>query len=240
MKMIIGLGNPGIEYARTRHNVGFMVVERLIGRLGVEGVVRSRFHSACVDASIAGEKCLLLRPTTYMNRSGLAAAEAIGFFKVDPSKDVMVVADDLALPTGMIRLRSSGGSGGQKGLDDITRALGTDAYPRLRVGVGMQPSGGKPAVMNQADFVLSRFIPEESPLLEKSVGDACSAIETFVAKGLDSAMNAFNVRNNPSRDVPGSGDGRDPDSPSGGRPSRAERKPSDHASSESKPSSAPE
>lgn len=231
MKMIVGLGNPGIEYARTRHNVGFMVVERLLGRLGAQGAVRSRFHSACVDATLAGEKCLLLRPTTYMNRSGMAVAEAVGFYKVDPSADVIVVADDLALPTGMIRLRPSGGSGGQKGLDDITRALGTDTYPRLRVGVGMQPSGGKPVVMNQSDFVLSRFIPEEMPLLEKAIEVAGSAIETFAARGLDAAMNAFNVRNNPSRDTPAGG--QDAENPTSGRPPRHERAETDHSTNES-------
>lgn len=196
MKMIVGLGNPGLEYSRTRHNVGFMVVERLLTKKGITAPVRARFHAACVDAPIGSEKCLLMRPTTYMNRSGLAVSEAVSFYKVLPAKDVMIVTDDIALPTGMIKIKPGGGAGGQHGLEDIARLLGTDQYPRLRVGIGMQPSGGKPQVMNQADFVLSRFITEEQPLLEQSLDTACEAIEMFVVKGLDAAMNAFNKKNN--------------------------------------------
>ncbi len=200
MKMLIGLGNPGLEYARTRHNVGFMVIERLLSKLGINAPVRARFHAACVDAQVGSEKCLLMRPTTYMNKSGLSVAEAVGFFKgIDLAADVMVVADDLALPTGMIRIKPSGGSGGQNGLADIARALGTDAYPRLRVGIGMQPAGGKPAVMNQADFVLSRFITEEQTLLDGAIDTACKALEMFITRGLDAAMNTFNSKNNPDK-----------------------------------------
>ncbi|HLO40689.1 MAG TPA: aminoacyl-tRNA hydrolase [Phycisphaerales bacterium] len=199
MKLLVGLGNPGLEYARTRHNVGFMVLERLASKRAGTSPVRARFHAACVDAQIANEKCLLLRPTTYMNRSGMSVAEAAGFFKVDPSKDVMVVSDDIALPTGMIRIRPGGSSGGQNGLADIARALGSEQFPRLRVGVGVQPSGGKPAVMNQADFVLGRFMPEEQALLEQSIERACEALEAFVSRGVDAAMNAFNSKNSPER-----------------------------------------
>lgn len=199
MKMLIGLGNPGLEYAKTRHNVGFMVIERLISRKGITSPVRARFHAACVDAPIGTEKCLLMRPTTYMNRSGLSVGEAVNFFKVVPATDVMVITDDIALPSGMIRIKPGGGAGGQHGLEDIARALGSDQFPRLRVGIGMQPAGGKPSVMNQADFVLSRFIPEEQPLLEQSIDNACAALETFVLKGLDAAMNAYNVKNNPDK-----------------------------------------
>ncbi len=199
MKMLIGLGNPGLDYAKTRHNVGFMVIERLIGRQRINDPVKAKFHAACVDTTIGGHRCVLVRPTTYMNRSGLSVAEGIAFYKIEPAKDIMVIADDIALPTGMIRIKPSGGSGGQNGLGDISRALGTDQYPRLRVGIGMQPAGGKPSVMNQADFVLSRFIAEEQPLLENSLDESCKAIEMFVTKGLDAAMNTFNTKNNPER-----------------------------------------
>lgn len=209
MKMLVGLGNPGLEYARTRHNVGFMVIERLAGKTGIDGTVRSRFHAACVEGRIAGEKCLLVRPTTYMNRSGMAVAEAVAFFKtVEVPRDLMVITDDLALPTGMIRIRPGGGAGGHNGLGDIERALGTDQYPRLRVGIGMQPAGGKPSVMNQADFVLSRFIHEEQPLLEKAIEDACGALELFISRGVDAAMNKYNVKN--------SGAGENATPPAGG------------------------
>jgi PTH1 family peptidyl-tRNA hydrolase len=199
MKLLVGLGNPGLEYAKTRHNVGFMVIERLASKRAGMSPVRARFHAACVDAQLGSEKCLLLRPTTYMNRSGMSVAEAANFFKVDPAKDVMVVSDDIALPTGMIRIRPGGSSGGQNGLADIARALGTENYPRLRVGVGMQPNGGKPAVMNQADFVLGRFMPEEQGLLDQSIDRACEALEAFVARGVDAAMNTFNSKNSPER-----------------------------------------
>lgn len=199
MKLLVGLGNPGLEYAKTRHNVGFMVIERLASKRAGTSPVRARFHAACVDVQLGNEKCLLLRPTTYMNRSGMSVAEAANFFKVDPAKDVMVVSDDIALPTGMIRIRPGGSSGGQNGLADIARALGTENYPRLRVGVGMQPNGGKPPVMNQADFVLGRFMPEEQGLLDQSIDRACEALEAFVARGVDVAMNTFNSKNSPER-----------------------------------------
>ncbi|MCC6428818.1 MAG: aminoacyl-tRNA hydrolase [Phycisphaerales bacterium] len=200
MKMLIGLGNPGLDYAKTRHNAGFMVIERLISKQRINDPVKAKFHAACVDTQLGGHKCILMRPTTYMNRSGISVVEAVAFYKLQPAVDIMVIADDIALPTGMIKIKPAGGSGGQNGLSDITRALGSDQYPRLRVGIGMQPAGGKPAVMNQADFVLSRFIAEEQPLLESSIDQAAEALDVFVRKGLDAAMNAFNSKNNPDKD----------------------------------------
>jgi peptidyl-tRNA hydrolase, PTH1 family len=202
MKMIVGLGNPGLDYAKTRHNVGFMVIERLLAAIGGSDPVKSRFHAACVETRLAGEKCLLMRPTTYMNRSGMAVAEGVSFYKLDPAKDVLVVSDEVALPTGMIKIKPGGGTAGHNGLEDITRALGTDQYPRLRVGVGVQPAGGKPAVMIQSDFVLSRFTAEEGDLLASALGSACNAVETFISKGVSAAMNAFNTKNTTSKPPP--------------------------------------
>lgn len=193
MKLIVGLGNPGAQYTKTRHNAGFMVVDRLEAKYGGGAVPKSRFQSVAIDVSIDGEKCLLLRPTTYMNRSGQAVGEAVAFFKIDAYQDLLVVVDDLYLPTGAARLRPGGGTGGHNGLTDIQRALGGDMYPRLRVGVGQLPDGGKPAQFNQADYVLSRFGDEEEALLGGAIVSAASAVVTWATKGLDAAMNALNA-----------------------------------------------
>lgn len=193
MKLIVGLGNPGNEYTKTRHNAGFMVVDALASKFAPGAVAKGRFQSVTLDATIDGEKCLLIKPTTYMNLSGQSVGEAVRFFKIDPLVDMLVVVDDLYLPTGAIRLRSGGGAGGHNGLSDIQRAIGSDAYPRLRVGVGMQPNGGKPSQINQADFVLSRFMSEETPLLEGAIAKAAQAAACFATKGISSAMNQFNA-----------------------------------------------
>lgn len=193
MKLIVGLGNPGAQYTKTRHNAGFMVVDRLEAKYGGGAVPKSRFQSVAIDVSIDGEKCLLLRPTTFMNRSGQAVGEAVAFFKIDAYQDLLVVVDDLYLPTGAARLRPGGGTGGHNGLTDIQRALGGDMYPRLRVGVGQLPDGGKPAQFNQADYVLSRFGDEEEALLGGAIVSAASAVVTWATKGLDAAMNALNA-----------------------------------------------
>lgn len=202
MKLIVGLGNPGNEYTRTRHNAGFMVVDALASKHAPGAIAKGRFQSVTLDATIDGEKCLLLKPTTYMNLSGQAVGEAVRFFKVDPLVDMLVIVDDLYLATGSIRLRSGGGAGGHNGLSDIQRALGSDAYPRLRVGVGMQPNGGKPAQMNQSDFVLSRFTSEETPLLEASIAKAALAAACFATKGINGAMNQFNAPETPKAPKP--------------------------------------
>jgi PTH1 family peptidyl-tRNA hydrolase len=200
MKLIVGLGNPGTQYARTRHNAGFMVADRLYARNGNGQPIKARFQGATAEATIGGEKCLVLKPTTFMNRSGQAVAEALRFFKLDPSKDLLVIVDDLYLPTGSVRLKPCGGSGGHNGLENIQQLLGTDNYPRLRVGVGIQPSGGKPSMMDQADFVLGRFTEEEQPLLAGALTKAEQAAEAFVTKGLDHAMNFANA--GPPREKP--------------------------------------
>lgn len=192
MKVIVGLGNPEAKYTKTRHNAGFMVVDRLIARHAAGEVLKSRFNAATTEASIGGERCLLVKPTTYMNRSGTAVAEAVRFYKVDSGCDLLVVVDELYLPVGRIRINPKGSAAGHNGLSDIQRALGTDEYPRLRVGVGLQPDGGKPSFMDQADFVLGQFTSEEEPLLQPSLDRAAAAAESFVQRGLDAAMNAFN------------------------------------------------
>ncbi len=202
MKLIVGLGNPGSEYTRTRHNAGFMVVDALASKHAPGAIAKGRFQSVTLDAIIDGEKCLLLKPTTYMNLSGQAVNEAARFFKIDPVVDMLVIVDDLYLPTGAIRLRSGGGAGGHNGLSDIQRAIGSDAYPRLRVGVGLQPNGGKPAQINQSDFVLSRFMSEETTLLDASIAKAVQAAACFATKGIATAMNQFNAPEAPKAPKP--------------------------------------
>ena len=185
MKLIVGLGNPGPEYAQTRHNAGFMVVERLANRLGLSGA-KTKFHAGVLEGRMAGEKVVLMQPMTYMNRSGLAVGEAASFFKLEPS-DVLVVVDEVQLPVGRIRLRACGSAGGHNGLTDIQRALGTTAYPRLRVGI--DPPGRAP----QVDYVLGRFTEEQRQALDPALDKACDAIECWAAEGIEKAMSLHNA-----------------------------------------------
>lgn len=188
MKLIVGLGNPGPQYARTRHNAGFMALARLAERHSLAAQpVKAKFHCAMIDGTIAGEKCVLLQPQTYMNRSGQAVQEAVAFHKLDLA-DLMIVVDDVALPTGRIRLRAGGSAGGHNGLADIERALGTADYPRLRIGIDAPP----PRVI-QSDYVLGRFSSEELNRLDPALDAACDAIERWITHGIDKAMSRFNA-----------------------------------------------
>lgn len=189
MKLVVGLGNPGAQYDKTRHNAGFMVADALALRHASGQIPRSRFHAVTLDASIAGEKTLLMKPTTYMNRSGQSVGEAVRFFKLDPQEDLVVLVDDIALPVGQIRVRKNGGSGGHNGLSDIDRVLGGEGYMRVRIGVGSVPK-----LMNQADWVLSRFMAEELDELGQSVGRAADATERILSDGVIKAMNEFNQK----------------------------------------------
>jgi len=211
MKLFVGLGNPDPQYAKTRHNAGFMVVDRLIERLAKGQIPKGNFSAMTVEASIGQEKCLLVKPTTYMNRSGQAVGAAVNFYKLIAATDLLVLTDDIALPVGALRVRPGGGSGGHNGLEDIRRALGGDDWPRLRLGVG-----AKPAFMDQADYVLSRFTPDETLLMDSAITKAAAACEVFATKGLDAAMNFANAPppdpNRPKRprppDLPGEKGGR--------------------------------
>ena len=139
MKLIVGLGNPGSEYAGTRHNVGFSVIDRLARRFAPDAAPKSKFAGLLTDAEIGGEKCILLKPTTFMNLSGRSVLEALQFFKLEASKDLLVIVDDLALPCGSIRLRPDGSSGGHNGLTDIGLKLGSNYWARLRIGKAVLP-----------------------------------------------------------------------------------------------------
>ncbi|MHC4994847.1 MAG: aminoacyl-tRNA hydrolase, partial [Planctomycetota bacterium] len=157
MKLIVGLGNPGPQYAKTRHNAGFMVLDWLVRRNGL-GPQKARFHADAFEGRIGDHKVLALKPMTFMNRSGLAVGEAMRFYKAAP-EDVLVVVDDTAIPCGSLRLRPEGSAGGHNGLADIQRELGTNAYPRLRVGVDEPVINERRITLS--DYVLGNFSPEQ-------------------------------------------------------------------------------
>lgn len=187
MKLIAGLGNPGSEYDQTRHNVGFMVVDALAERLGTR-VRRKKFNAQAEEVFVGETKLLLVKPQQYMNRSGHAVATAAGFYKLGPA-DVLVVTDDMALDVGRIRLRAKGSAGGHNGLKDIIARLGSDAFPRLRVGIG---DSGR---VDAADYVLSRFSAEERQAIDKTVQMAVEAIFCWLDSGIDIAMTRYNAKN---------------------------------------------
>lgn len=188
MKLIVGLGNPGSEYENTRHNAGFMVLDELARRHAGGAVARGRFHAATLECMIGNEKVLLAKPTTFMNRSGLAVGEALRFYKLEAAEDMLVIVDDLYLPLGAIRLRAKGGDGGHNGLADVARAVGGDAYARLRLGVDSQPQGA-----SQAGYVLGRFTQEQAEAFKPGLKLAADAVECWATSGITEAMNRFNT-----------------------------------------------
>ena len=185
MKLVVGLGNRGRRYEGTRHNVGFIVVRELAKAHGTSAV-KTRFQGETVDAEIAGEKVLLLTPSTYMNESGAAVLAARDFYKI-ALDEILVVCDDLNLPLAKLRLRATGSAGGQKGLEDIIRRLGSDDFARLRIGIGSPPAG-----WNWPDFVLSKFKKEELPDMELAVARACEAVGAWAREGIQACMNRYN------------------------------------------------
>jgi PTH1 family peptidyl-tRNA hydrolase len=187
VKLVVGLGNPGPRYRRTRHNVGFRVLDQVAARAGA-GAAESRFSGRYAEGVLDGQRVGLLAPETFMNRSGESLAQALAVLPIaDPSADVLVALDDADLPLGRLRLRASGSSGGHNGLGDVLERLATDAIPRLRFGIG-RPSEPKGTV----DFVLEPFSPAEEELLERALPRAADAVACFVAEGIAVAMNRFN------------------------------------------------
>jgi PTH1 family peptidyl-tRNA hydrolase len=199
MKLIVGLGNPGREYVGTRHNVGFEVLDRFAQRQGwlsgpgeFERLARQKFEGLAIDGTVAGadggsEKVLLLKPMTFMNLSGRSVQAAMAFYQLSPA-DIMIVLDDLALPCGKLRIRTGGSDGGHNGLRDIQRALATNQYPRLRVGIDAPP----PRFPGR-DYVLGRFTDEQRKLLDPALDRAAGALLGWIDKGIGSAMNLFNA-----------------------------------------------
>ena len=186
MKLIVGLGNPGAKYKDTRHNVGFEVAARL-AKTYASTTPRERFQGEVVELAVAGHKALLLTPLTYMNVSGASVLAARDFYKI-PNEEILVVCDDFALPLAKLRLRVKGSSGGQNGLKDILRRLGTEEVPRLRIGIGIPPSG-----RSSAGWVLGKFTPEEKSEIAVAIVRAADAAVVWVAEGMPTAMNKFNI-----------------------------------------------
>lgn len=189
MKLIVGLGNPGNEYTQTRHNVGFMVLERLAQKYGMTGA-KQKFHAGVLEGHIGTEKVMLMQPMTFMNRSGLSVSEAMQFYKLS-TEDLMIVVDDTALDVGFIRLRSAGSAGGHNGLSDIQRSIGSSKYPRLRVGVGKPEVNGHKIPLK--DYVLGRFSEEQMQKIDPTLDTCCKAIACWIDDGVEDAMNQFNT-----------------------------------------------
>lgn len=186
MKVVVGLGNPGREYDKTRHNIGFVVIDELCRRHG-EPRPKLKFDAEIAETTIAGEKCLLVKPQTYMNASGRCVRQVIDFYQA-PLADLLIVSDDMNLEVGKLRLRPGGSAGGQKGLGDIMKHLGTENFARLRIGIGRPPGR-----MVATDYVLGRFRPEEKSEMEHAAVTAADGVETWVGSGLQAAMNEVNA-----------------------------------------------
>lgn len=184
LKLVVGLGNPGPEYAETRHNLGFKVIEALDDALGI-AVKKQKFGARVGEGPYKSWKVMLMKPWQYMNRSGQAVATAVGFYKLDLD-DVIVITDDTALETGQIRLRSKGSAGGHNGLGDIIEKLGSNEFARCRVGVGRCASA------MAVDYVLGRPMADEKILLNDAIARARDAVLCWLEHGIDKTMNEFN------------------------------------------------
>jgi len=187
VKAIIGLGNPGLRYAQTRHNVGFRVVDRLVEQMGWRWDER-RAQALLATGNIDNEKVVLAKPETYMNNSGVAVAGLARWFKLAPA-DLLVICDDLDLPLGRVRLRAQGSAGGHHGLESIIAHLHTQQFPRLRVGIG-RPANPR---METIDFVLGSTPREEREILGEAEARAAEAALAFVREGIERAMNRYNT-----------------------------------------------
>ena len=187
IKMIVGLGNPGPRYAHNRHNVGFQIVDELAAQHGLDFDKR-QFKALIASGHIDGQRVLLVKPQTFMNLSGEAVQPLVSYYKVE-LEDLMVVFADMDLPVGVIRLRPFGGAGGHNGMKSIIGRLGSNQFPRLRVGIGRPPGR-----MDPAAYVLQDFSADEELLMVQVRDRAVQALETWLNSGIDAAMNAFNVK----------------------------------------------
>jgi PTH1 family peptidyl-tRNA hydrolase len=187
VKLIVGLGNPGSEYRETRHNVGFKVIDALADRWRVGDQWREKFDALQVKTTVGDDAVIIAKPITFMNLSGQAVAGLAGFYKIEPA-DIFVVTDDVALPLGRLRARREGGAGGHNGLKSIIQSLATQAFPRMRVGVGRGDNR-----RDLADHVLGRFEADERDTVSAAVLRAADATEVFLSDGIERVMNVFNA-----------------------------------------------
>ena len=188
MYLIAGLGNPGQQYHKTRHNMGFDVIDELIEthHIPQSGV---KFNAMYGKGMISGEKVVLMKPLSFMNLSGGPIRDMVNFYKIDPETELIVISDDIDLEPGRIRIRKQGSAGGHNGLKDIIQKLGTQQFIRVRVGVGAKPQG-----WDLADHVLSRFTDSERKLTDEAVKEAADAVGKILSDGVDAAMNLYNKR----------------------------------------------
>ena len=184
MKLIVGLGNPGKKYEGTRHNMGFMAVDLLSDQAEID-VDKEVFHGLMGRGKIFNEDVILFKPTTFMNLSGTAVQEVVHYFKI-ALEDIVVIYDDMALAPGVIRLRKEGSSGGHKGMQNIIDCLSTEEIKRIRIGIG------EPGEEDNIDYVLSKPLQDERPLIEEAIEDAVRAIKEYLKSDFDRAMNKFN------------------------------------------------
>ena len=184
--LVVGLGNPGPKYEWTRHNMGFLVIDELAEREKIP-VQKLKYRALTNTALIGGRSVLLMKPTTYMNLSGEAVGEAARFYKIPPQR-VLVISDDVALPQGKLRIRRSGSAGGHNGLKNIISHLGSDQFPRIKVGVGGKPHPDH----DMADWVLGKFTGQDKKVMEEAVSRAADAVTLLLEQGPDQAMAKFN------------------------------------------------
>ena len=184
--LIVGLGNPGRQYENTRHNAGFICLDYLADELGVK-VNRVRFKSAVGEATIAGKRCLLVKPSTFMNLSGQAVTEAMHFYKIPPERTV-ILFDDISLDVGAMRIRRKGSDGGQNGMKNIIYLSGSENFPRVKIGIGHKPHPD----YDLKDWVLSRFTDKDAKAIKGILPNVKDAVELIVSDKIDEAMNRYN------------------------------------------------
>ena len=190
MKFIVGLGNPGLQYERTRHNVGFDVLDRIARQIAAGNPATTKFDSVIIETRFGDEKICLMKPQKFMNLSGQAVGQAMNFYKTNPETDLLVIVDDIHLPCGSLRMRTTGSSGGHNGLDDIENHLGDDTWTRLRIGID------EPGQIPQSDYVLGKFKPEQWELVETALEEAALAAQLWIEHGPEVAMNTCNGTGN--------------------------------------------
>jgi len=193
--LVVGLGNPGSDYVNTRHNAGFLTLDYIAERVGCN-INRAKYDALYGEARISGQRVLLIKPQTYMNNSGIAVRQFAEFYKIPP-EHIIVISDDISLPVGRMRVRRSGSDGGQRGLKSIIYQLNSDAFPRVKMGVGEKPNPN----YDLADWVLSKFTVDEQKILFEEFGIAMAGIEKIISGDIDGAMMLCNTNNKANKEA---------------------------------------
>lgn len=186
MKLIVGLGNPGKEYEKTRHNIGFMFLDNYVSVNGL-GAFKEKFNGSYLDTSISGERVIFLKPLTYMNLSGDSILKYANYFNID-LEDILIVCDDLDMPVGKLKLKQAGSSGGHNGLKSIERALSSSSYKRLKIGIGNNKN------IDTKDYVLGKFTKEEMSIIEEEMKIVNNILDDYLCVSFDKLMNKYNKK----------------------------------------------